>query len=173
MSNLINQGEPPTIDAGNLVFDFFLNGASNEMAVNGSITPVEFEWTPDPTRVDFVIANINLVFWGGVINNPDEFSSLPRLANGIELNFDTPAGEGTLLPPITRNFDVNVYTSDSKLFDYSGANSTVVYGQFTTDYNLRFSTTDVQRIFFRINDNLTGLTSMQSYIRGYYKGVTR
>ena len=62
---LVKASVTPTT-AARLVFDKALNGGSEDLAVNGSVTPVEFEVLADPT-LDKIIRELKFSWYDGGI----------------------------------------------------------------------------------------------------------
>lgn len=143
-----------------------LNGTSPNMNVNGSGTPVTFQYSP-PTGQTWYIENL-AIFIADNANFPTGgFGGIGALANGLIIEFQS---KGVLY-----TFS-NIQNNGGILNTFSNHSiSEVVSGLLTTDAFLMGSVDFQQRIaldqtfgdFFRVRvrDNLTGLTSLMMRVK--------
>lgn len=78
-----------TVAAGtspaNYLTTYLVDGGSNDMGVNGAITPVSFAFEPPPDKI-FLAARILLYMESGANFDSTNFMHLPALANGLQIN---------------------------------------------------------------------------------------
>jgi len=81
----VNIGTSVPANPGDLVIDFCKNGGSENMLVNGSVTPVNFDFLADPTST-LAINSLLLVFSANDFEfDGASFGSITKLTNGILL----------------------------------------------------------------------------------------
>ena len=139
---------------------YALNGASRELGVNGSVTPVRFEITFPTTNRDFNIINASLTLSGGKIDDPAGFAGLasPGLTNGMELGYITPDGDYPMLAsPFKTNHELIAGSGVSKPWGFDSTTKDMIQVEFLTDYILRLSTRQVSGIYLVVNDDLSTL----------------
>jgi len=155
---------------------------SNAMRVNGSVTPVDFYVSANP-NYDIYIKYITVEIGDGGSPNLNSFGALTALTNGVSFLWDTTnEPEYELHEGIKTNKEFIRIASDSAGFgdgvnaflaDVSGGGSeksylpnfdtTEIYG---LPWGLRLKKGSLDRIVFRVQDNLTGLTTFNAIATG-------
>jgi hypothetical protein len=154
---------------------YFLNNASNDMAIDGSSTSVDFVISAN-SDYDIYIKYISVEIGDGGSPNLNGFGALAALANGVEwIWFTQSEGEYELHEGIKTNKEfVRVGTDtgaigsgvDAYLADVSGGGSEKSYlpsidisESYGLPWGLRLKKGSTDKIIFRVNDNLTNLTT--------------
>lgn len=155
---------------------------SNAMRVDGSVTPVDFYVSANP-NYDIYIKYITVEIGDGGSPNLNSFGALTALTNGVSFLWDTTnEPEYELHEGIKTNKEFIRIASDSAGFgdgvnaflaDVSGGGSeksylpnfdtTEIYG---LPWGLRLKKGSLDRIVFRVQDNLTGLTTFNAIATG-------
>jgi len=155
---------------------------SNVMRVNGAVTPVDFYVSANP-NYDIYIKYITVEIGDGGSPNLNSFGALTALTNGVSFLWDTTnEPEYELHEGIKTNKEFIRIASDSAGFgdgvnaflaDVSGGGSeksylpnfdtTEIYG---LPWGLRLKKGSLDRIVFRVQDNLTGLTTFNAIATG-------
>lgn len=145
------------------VFDFFRNGGSNDLTVDGSVTAQSFRYTP-PTGFSFLLKDVNFVI-SSANNTNDKFGGLSALSNGITYKiFDK---DDNLLTDflggatVKKNADFNLLASSSQVL------SDVV----SINFNIRKTGASISvpqggYVEILVQDDLTGLTQFRVSING-------
>ena len=151
---------------GNLIFEYATNGGSNELAVNGSGTPVEFLISPDAT-LDKIIEGLTFeAFSNGI--KIDKFLSLNNeLATGISVEIKADDEVFTFLPIVnTMEFDSHFAYGPGRSFQItiaSGNDALITRFGPSNPFTLRpqgtFATDDYIKVI--INDNLSSIVRLR------------
>lgn len=88
-------------------FAYLLDGSTKGMNVDGSGTPVEYEFAPGGSDVFFVYA-ISLFILDPGSTRFDKFGAISALSTGLELKLKTDGGAETLIATIQDNTDLNL-----------------------------------------------------------------
>lgn len=151
--------------------DYCTNAGSKPMNVNGSVTPVNFDYSPASGQTRYVDAIGILI---SDTSSPDfgEFGSLgSALTNGIQLKIRTNGTEYTMAN-IQDNTDISFHFSGQ--FDgftatnLSWLNEVDFYLGFMTFRNaltLKNSTSDYIR--FTVRDNLTAIDQLRGFVKAW------
>jgi hypothetical protein len=141
-------------------------GSSNINAnVNGSVTPVDFEFKPGPNEV-YVLDRI--LFYGlGTTNvTSTSYVDLVALTNGVEITLNNSAGIVSNVTndlPLKTNDDIcNLcYDSRQNLFGANPRSISARYSFFkeTGFRGILLDGTNGEKLIITINDNLTALVS--------------
>jgi len=153
-----------------LMRDMDTNGdgtGSTSMAVDGSVTPVDFFLTPSAGETFSCHRMMTFVQDGGNFN-VDEWGSGQTLVNGIEL-IHSVAGAETILQTIRSSGDLAGIMYDVNYLDF-GNGDNVIVGRLTftkmgSEIYLHDEHTD--KLIIRINDDLTGLTEQRVQVQGH------
>lgn len=148
---------------------FFKNDGSSDMRVDGSTTPVIFSVDADSEdKNDIYISTLSaaIVDAGATLG---EFGNLSALTNGLDLVWDTAdLGEIVIASGIKTNFEffrlglgkpsVNIYSNVSGTAE--GILIVInLQETFGLPYGLRLRRGKTDKIYFRVNDDLsTGIT---------------
>jgi len=141
-------------------FAYALNGASRELGVNGSVTPVRFEILFPQSNRDFNIINASLTLSGGKIDDPAGFAGLaaPGLTNGLEIGYILPAGDYPMLTsPFKTNQELVSGSGLSKPWGFNSTTKDMIQVEFLTDYILRVDAKQVTGLYVVVNDDLSTL----------------
>jgi len=135
---------------------FITNAAgSKNMAVNGSVTPVVFEYAP-PANSLFNVGELIFNATGtGTISQPlTEFWDFPSLTNGLSVQFKINGFIVSETGIIKTNFDMIQYVGAEFLGKNMGTRNIVRGGfNFLPDFTLNGNMGDYFRVI--VNDNLT------------------
>jgi hypothetical protein len=134
---------------------FITNAGSKNMAVNGSVTPVVFGYSP-PAGSLFTVDELILNATGtGTISQPlTEFWDFTALPNGISIEFMINGVMVSESGIIKNNFDLIQYVGAEFLGKIIGTRNIVRGGfHFTPQFTLNGSLGDYFRVI--VNDNLT------------------
>jgi hypothetical protein len=134
---------------------FLMNGGSANMNVNGSVTPVSFQYTP-PAATLFTVNEIILNATGtGTIAQPlTEFWSFPALTNGISIEFRINGVTVSQPNLIKNNFNLIEFIGAEFLGKTIGSKNMVRGGfHFVPSFTLNGDLGDYFRM--TINDDLT------------------
>lgn len=139
-----------------------LNGGSNNMAVNGSITPVTFSYT-SPAGFNFEAVRMMLYIEAQTAFSPDEFGDIATLANGVQINA---AGSG--VTNWKNNVDVVIEMYDFSRNAFGKSDKLLVTRwTFTRDTNGKtLLMLDGQSFDAVIQDDLSGLVIFRMKIKG-------
>ena len=146
------------------------SGGVTNMNVDGSVTPVNFDFAPVTTGEIFYMSQLMFILGsGGVVNQLlTKFADLAALANGIDLSFTFGGVTLTRSSYVKTNMDLyrifNIKTSVNEV-----GTTTMMTGDIKQDPPIIFLPNDRMRITIR--DNLTSLTAMSMILYGkMYKG---
>jgi hypothetical protein len=169
-----------------LIFNGFLTDdgtqtGSNDMRVNGSVTPQSFFITPPDIEKDLYISSIffTIADAGATLS---KFGNLTALTNGCSLQYNNKEGNILIRDGLTRNFEFGrmcgfnpsfgsgndafrannvIGSSEAYLFKYDFK----IMNGF--DYGLRLEGGTTQSLSLTINDNITGLDLFDCYVSGF------
>ena len=162
-----------TEDAGDWVnvYKFLLNAASRDMAVNGSVTPVVFEWE-NTTGVTVYVHRMLIYYADAGTFDANLYANGAILTNGIEFKHVNAADEVIL--DLMDGFPVKTNSHWSALC-YDWQYNAVGTGDNTASVRWTFDkagksiqVADGEKLQMTINDNLTGLTEHFAQIQGWY-----
>jgi len=146
------------------------SGGVTNMNVNGSVTPVNFDFAPVTAGEIFYMSQLMFVLGsGGVVNQLlTKFADLAALTNGIDLSFTFGGVTQTRSSYVKTNLDLyrifNIKTSVNEV-----GTTTMMTGDIRQDPPIIFLPNDMMRITIR--DNLSSLTAMSMILYGkMYKG---
>jgi|SRR6478609_1319182 len=150
------------------VFPFranLLNGAVSNMAVNGSVTPQNFDFAPTTATERFQIFESSFILStaGNVNELITKFADFAPLTNGLDLSFLFSGQTYSLTGLIKNNFDLYRVFVDETV-QIGNGNRTVMIGRQWHDPPIIFQPNDRFRVTVR--DNLTGLTAMGITLAG-------
>jgi hypothetical protein len=117
-------------DPGDIFRERVENGGSDDMLVDGSVTPVLFTVGADATK-DTSISEVRFVLSANKFNfGEDNFGSQPALTNGVKLEV-VKGGTPSLLALIQQNEDfLTFYSPGGIFFDSAGTNDILGVGIF-------------------------------------------
>jgi len=148
---------------------FLVNGSSSNLAVNGSVTPVEFILQP---AAGSLFACYQLIFAAhgtGNINDPAQFWTFPALTIGISSEIKMNGTTVQAVGIIKTNFDLIQYIGSDFLGKTLGAHN-LVRGEFSIDPQLTLNGNRGDYFKIIINDNLTqnagAIVNMTISLRG-------
>lgn len=160
---------------------YFLDGASNDMTIDGSSTSVDFSINASQD-FDIYVKSISVIIGDGGSPALNKFGALTALANGVEfVYFNQLLGGYTLHDGIKSNLEFlrlgePIGFGDSTtaaLADVSGGGTEKSYlpnidmaKSYGLAYGLRLVKGTTDKLIFRINDSLTGLTTMNAIAYG-------
>jgi len=154
---------------------YFLNGVSNDMAVDGSTNYIDFSILAS-NNYDIYVKYISAEIGDGGAPALNKFGALPKLNNGLGWYwFNQEEGEYELHEGITTNKEfIRIGTdtaaigtgTDAFLADVSGGGTEKSYlpsidisESYGLPWGLRLRKGSTDRIIFRVNDDLTGLST--------------
>lgn len=161
-------GEVETINPfpGSSFSSYLLNGSSHEMAVDGSVTPVELIASPPSGKI-WYIHSVTIVIEDGAMNF-NKYGGLSALTNGVDFLLKSNGIAERNIANVARNGDYYQFV-DQLIFDSSTTD--ILVGKillplnYGTTHKLTYSNTEYIKTV--VNDNLTGLSTHYVVIRGY------
>lgn len=152
--------------------EFENDAGSIDMNVDGSTTPVEF-FVKAQNDADIWVKTIKILISdpGAALN---EFGALPALTNGVDFRrFSRASGDRAIKAGIKTNLDLVRIGNGPAFGDGTGAFKADISGSGADSYiidifldqlfgfkdGVRLSKGTTESLSFRINDNLTGLTT--------------
>lgn len=72
------------IAEGQIIFKYLTNNGTQDMAVDGSVTPVLFSYGP-PAGQRLIIGSINVTLKGNLDFDVEKFAYIPALTNGVSI----------------------------------------------------------------------------------------
>lgn len=182
--NVVSHPHPPTSPTVEPVpfRMYFEASGSNDMAINGATTSVNFSINAE-TEFDVYIKSISVEIADGGSPALNKFGALSELSNGVGwYYFNQEIGEYELHEGIKTNLEfirIGVDTAgtgtgaDAFLADVSGGGTSKSYlpmidmaETYGLPFGLRLKKGTTDKIFFRINDNLTGLDKFNAIAYG-------
>lgn len=152
---------------------YFLNGASNDMRVNGATNSVEFSINSDSSFDYFIkFISIKLADAGASFN---EFGNLSALSNGVEFEWVSQLlGTLTIHDGIKDNLEFFRLSNQTPvIIDLSGGGADAVVVQwdlakiFGNPWGVRLTKTTTDKLLFRVNDDLsTGIDEFNIIAHG-------
>ena len=157
------------------------NGSgNNDMRVNGSATPIDFSVQTNPDK-DVYIKSVSIVIVDAGASL-SEFGNLPALTNGVEFCWET-QDEGIIViaEALQTNFDfVRLAIGEPSFGDGATAfTASNISGQsegflpvldfqkiFGLPYGIKLRKGTKDRLFFRINDNITNIDEFNAIAYG-------
>ena len=126
------------IQTNDTFYSKFKNGGSDDLGVNGSITPVEFTLEDIPST-DFLLQRVTFLIGADAIVDLDQFGGLAALTNGVLFRANGDIVELTAEVPIKTNGDAILVSSNVELETvvFAAVQKTAIYGtwDFTETYN--------------------------------------
>jgi len=163
--SLLVRAVQPSVGAGMVNAYLETSGGSSEMAVNGSGTPVVFEWNPGSNDVDGLA--LALAAEDATIHFGDKFMGISALANGVLV--EVKAGDVThTLHNIKRTREIAQNAVPGSLQVYSATPDILVARTSLAGLNFKKSGTYVTDDYVRvtIRDNLSLLDHMSILFSG-------
>lgn len=118
------------ISTGDIFFAKFKNGGSDNLAVDGSVTPVEFTLEDLPIGSNFLMERITFLIGADDVVDLEQFGGIARLANGVvfQANGDTAGIEASAT--IQTNGDSILISSNVELESvvFGAIAKTAIYG---------------------------------------------
>lgn len=143
------------------------NGTSETMTVNGSGTPVNFDYAP--TSGTWYVESLQMFMQASGTPDPGDFGAIAGgITNGVELRIRS-AGTEYLVTTLTNNMQLfGLFSNFPGLVPTTGGwwNSKDTYHgvcTFIKPIVLQFSTTDYIRMIVR--DNLTSIDNFRVYVK--------
>lgn len=163
----------PTFNApvsGSETFDqFLLNGASEQMAVDGSVTAVPFRLEADLVK-DIVITDIVIAGTDGSIKFTNWFAFNSPLTNGVELSFKSDDVNSLIDGINTTSRLIGLSSGDTVISSVTGEAIVVAFRSFDPALIIRrqgFHESGVDDfIQVLIQDNMTGMADFTATARG-------
>ena len=101
---------------------YLLDGSTKNMNVDGSVTPVVYEFAPSGTDI-FFINGVSILILDPGKTEADKFGSITALTNGLQLKVKTNGGTETEITNIQDNTDLTLtFNSDITLSNGAGDN---------------------------------------------------
>lgn len=143
------------------------NAGVKNMNVNGSVTPVNFDFSPD-TGETWYLDCLKIFFADSGTTSVTNFGAIAALTNGLQLVVRSNGTEYTVIDSVKNNREITCYFGESPLITpTSGFIETAdVYNGaifFTPPITLKNSTGDYVRM--RVRDNLSSIDYLESCIK--------
>lgn len=138
------------------------NGGSESLLVNGSVTPVNFDWTPGASETWYLEA-MSIFLADSGTTSPTNFGALSTLANGLELHAKV-AGTDYTVANIRTNMDLLLtFNTDGIIPPTSGfiEMSDAYTGTLTFNKPMKLTGSTSDFVRARVRDNLTGLDQLR------------
>lgn len=149
--------------------DYVRNGGSNDMAVDGSTTPVSFTYDADSTddlhlyELRFALGAQNIYFYG------DKFGDLNALTNGVQVNLTYNNGSGPLeVANIQINEDFGMFPSPGNvILNNTGPKDIWFIGLFLGGgVYLKAGTSDKVEVKIRDDLDTVAITTFKAQVFG-------
>lgn len=144
---------------------FLTNGVTTNMAVNGSVTPVNFDFAPTTAGERFTIRETSFILGtnGNVNDLTTKFADLAALTNGLDVDFLFNTVGFTRVGYVKTNYDLfRIFVSQANVKNIG--NTTLLTGTIVHDPQVIFQPNDRFRVTVR--DDLTGLVAMSLVVAG-------
>jgi len=158
----------PVTDDGTIL------GASS-LAINGSLTPVEF-WI-QPTSIEFMtIEQINVVI--SDVGGPaaTDYGNLSGpLANGLQFFVDLVIGKSDLVPVcLHSNQELVLISSTFDVSDFAAGSRVLKYRDLLNEYSVGFELDGSrdEKLGVRVQDDLSALGVHRCFIKGFTQLIT-
>lgn len=151
--------------------DYVDSGLSNDMAVNGSVTPVRFAYAftrANGQRLRVLYMRMCIV--GGRLDDPLAFGGLASpLTNGLEVGFYTSATDIPLnTSPYKSNIDIIHGTDMSKPWGFEGVVNDALIADIASNFDIEVDPHQILGVYATVHDDLSGLVAMRMSFRGQY-----
>jgi hypothetical protein len=149
------------IGTGDIFFAKFKNAGSDDMTIDGSVTPVEFT-LEDLPETDFLLQRVTFLIGADSIVELDQFGGIAALANGVLFAANQDTVEVKAEATIQTNGDAILISSNVELeaIAFAAVQASAVYGtwDFTETYNDHAPIILNKDLKIVIRDNLTGVS---------------
>ncbi len=152
-------------NASNTVFPYLLNGASSDMCVNGSVTPVDFKYTV-PSGKQFVFQRLMLYMDDASVFDALKFGSLTALTNGVKMSVG-----GVELVTWKNMIDIVTTMYDLAPYAHLARENKGCAGRWTMSksYGDSLLVQTGETVSALVQDNLGDLDTMNIRIHGYLR----
>ena len=167
-----NIGNPQQVHfatATDLLYKYLKDGATIDMSVDGSSTPVKYKYTV-PTDSRALITRVMIVILDkGPI--PTKFGGVATLTNGLDIQIFDSDGTTVLVDfldgaPITQNAEFGCLAGVDIQIDAGAASDSLIVRWTLRDAGASAVLTEGQIFQMTVNDDLTGLDSMVVLVQG-------
>lgn len=147
-----------------------LNGSSESMAVNGSVTPVNFDAAPTSSQIWNVTAIYFLVS-NNATATPTNFAGLAALTNGVRCQAIINSNAYDLFN-VKNNQDIIAVMPVIQSYSFAQLLGSIfaIAGGFLPSVPIVLNAANSDRIRFTVRDNLSSLNSGISVVQ-YYRSV--
>lgn len=147
------------ISSKDLFYAKFENAGSEDLRVNGSVTPVTFD-LPLPPTSEFLLERVTFAIGGDDIIDLSKFGSIAGLLNGV--TFIANAGEDDEIETsIKNNGDIFLISTETNVSSvrFVAETKTIVYGSwdFTDSYGGNAPRIKDNKLQIIVNDDLTAM----------------
>jgi hypothetical protein len=142
------------------------NGSSELMNVNGSVTPVNFDFTPASGET-WYLDSITLFLQDNGVTSPTSFGAITELTNGLEFRVKS-NGTEYLISSCKNNMHLSLHFKEDQFVPgttglFETADIFTGRANFKNPIILKNSTSDFVRM--RVRDNLSGLDQLRTVVR--------
>ena len=159
-----------SLPADRFFIEMLQDGGSDEMAVDGSSTPVDFEYTVPASQE--VLLSRAAVFIQDAGPSPTEFGGIAALTNGLLIQVRDGADQlvKQFGEPIQDNTDFVLLAGTDVVYELTtGVDSVSVRWTFSrTSGGDLLQLREGETFRVRVQDDLTGLTSMRWALQGQF-----
>ena len=156
-------------DETNIVATYLLNGTSEQQAVDGSITPVEFSYSP-PAGFNFICSKIIFYMQGSTNFEANEFGNLTSLTNGWTMEIN-----GVETISAKNNKDLGTFAPNMRGVEIYGKINRTLIGSLNfndfADGADGITIRDGQSFKTIVKDDLSNLIDLETKIMGVLKPV--
>lgn len=164
----VSIGTPIPEDPTNIVRDFVENSGSPNMLVNGSVTPVDFDFLKDATD-DIKVGELRFVMVAdSILIQGDKFGPVNALANGLRIQV-TSNDSTTDLANLTLSEDFLTFPNPQLFFDRGGPKEVMAVSFSLGGAVKLFAASTADKIRVTVRDNLTDVKF--KYFRCTVSGV--
>lgn len=148
-----------------------LSSGSVSLAVNGSVTPVDF-WisSPIPKSILKIQGLSVLVSDAGNPASTDYGNIAGGLINGLQLFFETNGFKIPVETPLKQNLDLMARSQSFEVVQFAGSVRVIIFRDLLSFYSGGFqvNTRLNEKFGVTVNDNLSGLAVHRMAIKGEY-----
>ena len=159
-------GVTAIFDETNVIMAPLLNGASADMTVDGSVTPVVFSYSPPPGYT-FECTGVRFYMEASTAFSAELFGDLPALANGWTLGINN-----TPFASAKTNMELAIIMDNVNGVTALGKEVRTLLGQLdftpiTGGHQSGLTTSVASNVSVTVNDNLSTLSQLSVFIRGF------